>query len=324
MSSNPKAELEEKLKPYVGIDIGPPWVAQVSVNEAMIHHYCAVTGDKNPIYFDAAAAKESVHGGLVAPPTTLDVWSMPGLTPPWVGSEGEAADKQVELHRLLDSYGYTGVVGTNYEQDYVRYLRVGDHLTCTIVIDSISEEKATPLGLGYFITTLWTFRDQDRDVVGRMSFRVLKFKPQQQAAQATETAGAPAKATRMRPPRGHDNAWWWDGVQRGELLIQRCKKCGVLRHPPRPMCGECQSVEWDSVQASGSGTVYSHTILHHPKFPGFEYPVICALIELAEGTRIVSNVVGCEADDVRIGMPVQVSIENVDEEMKLPLFRPVR
>lgn len=324
MSTNPKAELEEKLKAYIGIDIGPAWIAQVKVNDAMIHHYCAVMGDRNPVYFDPEVARDSVHNGIVAPPTTLDIWSMPGLTPPWVGSEGEAQDKQVELHRLLDSYGYTGVVGTNYDQEYVRYLRLGDDLTCTIVIDTISEEKATPLGLGYFITTLWTFRDQDGEVVGRMSFRVLKFKPQQQAAQASPETAASAKATRMRPPMGHDNAWWWEAIQKGELRIQKCKSCGVLRHPPRPMCGECQSVEWESVRSNGEGTIYSHTILHHPKFPGFDYPVICALIELREGTRIVSNIVGCADSDVHIGMPVRVSIENVDDEMKLPLFRPVK
>ena len=69
MSSNPKTELEEKLETYVGIDIGPPWVAQVKVNDAMIHHYCAVTGDRNPVYFDAEVANQSVHGGIVAPPS---------------------------------------------------------------------------------------------------------------------------------------------------------------------------------------------------------------------------------------------------------------
>ena len=89
-----------------------------------------------------------------------------------------------------------------------------------------------------------------------------------------------------------------------------------------PMCGKCQSTKWESVAAKGPGTVYSHTVLYHPKFPGFEYPVICAVVELEEGTRIVSNLVGCDAEEVHVGMPVQLSIENVDEEMKLPLFKP--
>jgi uncharacterized OB-fold protein len=90
------------------------------------------------------------------------------------------------------------------------------------------------------------------------------------------------------------------------------------------MCGKCQSLEWDSVRAAGRGVVYSYTILHHPKFPGFDFPVACGLIELEEGTRLVSNVIDCDPDDVHIGMAVELSIENVDDEMKLPLFRPAK
>jgi len=90
------------------------------------------------------------------------------------------------------------------------------------------------------------------------------------------------------------------------------------------MCHKCQSVEWETQVAKGRGTVYSFTVMHHPKFPGFEYPFVAALIELEEGTRIVSNVVGCEASEVHIGMPVALSIEKVDDQMKLPLFRPAR
>ena len=127
----------------------------------------------------------------------------------------------------------------------------------------------------------------------------------------------------MRPPLAHDNAWWWEGITRGELLIQQCSACGTLRHPPRPMCGRCQSITWGSIAAKGRGQVYSFTVLHHPQFPGYEYPLVCGLIELEEGTRLVSNVVGCAPDEVRIGMPVRLSIEAVDGGMKLPLFRPV-
>jgi len=88
------------------------------------------------------------------------------------------------------------------------------------------------------------------------------------------------------------------------------------------MCGACQSTEWDHVAAKGTGTVYSYTVLHHPKFPGYDYPLVCAVIELDEGTRIVSNVVGCAPADVAIGMRVEVVIEAVDGGLTLPLFRP--
>jgi uncharacterized OB-fold protein len=133
---------------------------------------------------------------------------------------------------------------------------------------------------------------------------------------------APAAAQRMRPVLGHDNKWWWDRINEGELTIQRCKECGTLYHPPRPMCWKCQSLEWDYVVASGKGIVYSYVVVHRPPFPGYEYPLLVAVVELEEGTRIVSNLVGIEPAEVEIGMPVKVSIESVDEELKLPLFRP--
>ena len=139
---------------------------------------------------------------------------------------------------------------------------------------------------------------------------------------AKNSASAAPPARRMRPVLGHDNKWWWDRINEGELPIQRCKQCGTLHHPPRPMCWKCQSLEWDFTVSSGKGTVYSYVVMHRPQFPGYEYPLVAAVIELEEGTRIASNVVGIEPADVKIGMAVKVSIENVDEELKLPLFRP--
>ena len=114
---------------------------------------------------------------------------------------------------------------------------------------------------------------------------------------------------------------WWEGVDAGKFLIQRCKDCGVLRHPPRPMCGECQSVEWDTVESPMKGTVHSFAVIHHPQVPGYDYPLACALIDLDEGVRFVSNVVDCNPADVHIGMKVEGTIEAVDDEMNLPLFR---
>jgi uncharacterized OB-fold protein len=160
--------------------------------------------------------------------------------------------------------------------------------------------------------------------VGTELFRVLKYRPAQPAQAVASAAAAPAKPRRLRPPRGHDNAWWWEGIERGELLIQKCSACGELRHPPRPMCGKCQSLEWETAAASGRGSVHSYTVLHHPQVPGYEYPLVVALVDLEEGTRLVANVVDCKPDAVRIGMRVACSIESVDEEMKLPVFRPAK
>ena len=321
MSQQSKEELERKLAAYVGIETGPPQAAPEPVNESMICHWCEAMGDRNPVYTDPDAARRSVHNGIVAPPTMLQAWTLRGIE--MANPATMQKNKQVDLHQLLSDHGYTSVVATNCEQGYTRYLRPGDRISTTTVIESISQEKATALGIGYFINTRDVFRDQHGEEVGWMTFRVLKFKPHQQPqVQPVQGGAAPAKPTRMRPPLGHDNAWWWEGIKRGALLIQKCSACGTLRHPPRPMCGRCQSVKWETVAANGRGTVYSYTVMHHPKFPGFEYPLVCGLIELEEGTRIVSNVVGCDPDEVQIGMPVVLSIEHVDDEMKLPLFRP--
>ena len=132
-----------------------------------------------------------------------------------------------------------------------------------------------------------------------------------------------SKPQRMRPVVAHDNQAWWDKINNdNQLTIQKCTECNTLRHPPRPMCWKCQSLNWELVPASGKGTVYSYVVIHKPEIPGYTYPLAVAVVELEEGTRIVSNIVGCEAKDVKIGMPVEVSIENVDDELKLPLFRP--
>ena len=323
MSALSKLELEAELKKYVGVETGPPQLAPEPVNESMIRHWCEAMGDESPVYTDAEAAARSVHRGIVAPPTMMQAWVLRGIE--MADPATMARNKQTELHALLSECGYTSVVATNCEQGYTRYLRPGDRVSTTTTIESISEEKATALGIGYFINTRDVFRDQKGEEVGWMTFRVLKFRPHQQPVQAAPAAGGAAPTPRrMRPIVGHDNGWWWEAVARGELLIQKCEACGTLRHPPRAMCGDCQSIEWTSIRPKGTGTVFSHTVLHHPKFPGYEYPLVCAVIELDEGTRLVSNLVGCAPADVRIGMPVELVFENVDDEMKLPFFRPRR
>jgi len=316
-----KQELEAKLREFVGQQSGPPSVGPDAVNEAMIRHWCEAMGDANPVYTDRAAAEKSVHGDLVAPPTMLQAWTLRGMA--MAQPMDPATDGQLSLHALLTSAGYPSVVATNCEQGYARYLRPGDRVISRTVIEAISEEKATALGIGYFIDTRTTFTDQHGEALGWMTFRVLKFKPSQPAAAAAPSASAaPARPRRLRPPLGHDNQWWWEGVAAGELRIQRCQECGTLRHPPRPMCGQCQSIAWDWVVSKGAGAVHSFTVLHHPPVPGYEYPLAVALVDLDEGTRIVANLAGCAPGEIRIGMRVQARIEAADDEMKLPLFHP--
>ena len=320
MSSSPQGNqaFEAKIRAYVGQDEGPPHTCPDAVDEAMIRHWCEAMGDRNPAYVDAEAAKRTVHGGIVAPPTMLQVWDMrgypmhdPSLLPP---------NRQRELHAVFDAAGYTGVVATDTEQEFRRYLRPGDRITARTRIESISEQKTTALGVGYFVVTRTVFTDQRGDEVGSLSFRVLKFRPNQPAARPAAADGAPARPRRIRSPRGHDNAWWWEACDQGKLLIQKCSDCGRLRHPPRPMCGSCQSTRWEGVPASGRGSVHSYTVLHHPPIPGYELPLPIGLIDLEEGTRLVANISGCRPEEIRIGMRVECAFEDVDESMKLPVF----
>ena len=118
---------------------------------------------------------------------------------------------------------------------------------------------------------------------------------------------------------------YWEALQRHELYVQRCRDCGVFRFPPRAVCPACLSsaIEW--VRASGRGTVYSFTVTRQNQAPGFrdELPYVLAIVELAEGPRLMTNVVECAPDGVRIGMPVEVVYDDVTPEITLAKFRPV-
>jgi uncharacterized OB-fold protein/acyl dehydratase len=301
--------LDQRLRAFVGRRTAPPLRARDPVNQPMIRHWCDAVGDANPVYTDPDAAAASRHGGVIAPPAMLQAWTMRGLAreqrPP-----GEYAIGQ--LFALLDQAGFTSVVATNSEQEYARPLRLGDQLTVSGVIESVSDEKRTALGTGRFVTWLDTYRTDDGEVVGTMRFRVLKFRPQPSAAQGR----------RPRPAVSDDTRFFWDGVERGELLIQRCTACGELRHPPRPMCPTCRSLDWDTVHASGRGNVHSFVVPHHPRLDAFPERYVVALVDLEEGTRLVTNLIDVEPEDVRIGMPVELAITEVDDERTLPLFRP--
>ncbi len=177
-----KTSLDEKLQAMVAAAkpvVGPP--ARDPVNLPMIRHWCDAVGDENPVYTDPAAAVQSLHGGIVAPPTMLQAWNMRGLERrPAAGAETRALGP----NELLNQAGYTSVVATDCEQDYRRYLRPGDLLTPESVLESVSSEKRTALGDGYFVTNKTTYRDQNGEIVGEMRFRILWFKPPQRGGGA--------------------------------------------------------------------------------------------------------------------------------------------
>ena len=316
-----KAAFAARLKEFEGKEAGEPEQGADPVNQPMIRHWVEAVGDENPVYTDPEAAARSVHGEIVAPPVMLQAWVMRGVRPrPTSG--GNARDA---LMTLLDDAGFTSVVATNCEQEYHRYLHLGDHLSTTTIIESVSDEKATGLGVGHFVTTRVDYRTDAGELVATMRFRILKFKPgsgRTGRSAAAEKEQERERPLRPRPALTQDNAFWFEGARQHRLLIQRCKQCGSLRHPPRPMCAECRSYEWDVVDASGRGTVYSFVVNHYPQVPAFDYPLAVGLIELEEGTRLVANVIGVEPGDIRVGMPVEVEWVDHDADLSLPAFRP--
>jgi 3-oxo-4,17-pregnadiene-20-carboxyl-CoA hydratase alpha subunit len=315
-----KPALAEKLQEFVGKPYGAGGVARDPVNAPMIRHLTDALGDRNPVYTDEEFARNSVHGGVVAPATALQVWTMPGLA----GRRADPDDAQNKLMRMVDEAGYVGVVATNCEQTYRRYLRPGDLLSVSTVLEDVAGPKKTALGEGFFITTLQTYCDQHGEVVGEMRFRILKFIPAN-VPSAPKEADAPkpreSEGVASLHPPPIDSAFFWEGVEMDELRIQRCASCGRLRHPPRPMCPHCHSLDRDHVVASGHGEVYSFVVHHRPEVPGRAHPFVVALVALEEGTRIIGNVVGAEPSEVCVGMPVQVSFEADERGRKLPQWR---
>ncbi|GHE70710.1 hypothetical protein CP980_17450 [Streptomyces vinaceus] len=285
------------------------------VNRPMIRHWCEAMGDANPAYSGPDA---------IAPPTMLQAWTMGGLS-----GHGDRSSAYDELLALLDRAGCTSVVATDCEQEYLRPLRPGDTVTYDAVIESVSPRKTTKLGTGHFVTTRMDIR-ADGELAGTHRFRILKYAPaapreQKPAAPREQKPAAPREqkpaARRPRPVVNRDNQGFWDGVAEHRLLIQRCAACGTLRFPWLPGCNACASLDWDTVEASGAGTVFSYVVMHHPPFPAFDPPYAVALVELAEGVRMVSNITGVPYDKVRIGMPVRLEFLKADEDLELPVFR---
>ena len=136
---------------------------------------------------------------------------------------------------------------------------------------------------------------------------------------------AEPKAYKKPLPRiDEETRGYWEACARHELYVQRCRNCGTKRFYARAVCPKCLSSDTEWLRASGRGTVYSFTVTHQNQAPGFreELPYVLAYVELAEGPRMMTNIVGCAPDAVRIGMPVEVVFEDVTPEITLPRFRP--
>jgi hypothetical protein len=117
---------------------------------------------------------------------------------------------------------------------------------------------------------------------------------------------------------------FWEACRRHELLIQRCRACGTAQYYPRGVCAHCWSADLAWEPSRGRGTVYTYTVTHRSQAAGFkdELPYVLAWVELAEGLQVLTNLVECDPGHVAIGMPVEVTFEDVTPELSIPRFRP--
>ena len=173
-------EFRQQLSALIGTPVGStgPASGPDPVNQPMIRHWAAAFEDANPVYTDPGFAATTRFGEVVAPPLMLQTWTM---ATPQITGIAERGGSPVESTgagplEVFDDAGFTGTLASNTEFDIERYLRLGETVTASTVIESISPRKATRLGPGYFVTWVTTYVAGSGDVVGRQRFRILKFR----------------------------------------------------------------------------------------------------------------------------------------------------
>ena len=121
-----------------------------------------------------------------------------------------------------------------------------------------------------------------------------------------------------------DTRPFWNAAREGKLLIKRCSGCGRAFFYPRPFCPRCwsESTVWE--EASGRGTLYTWSTVYQNDLPpwGERVPYVAAIVDLEEGPRMMSNVVDCDPDALRVGMPLRVAFREETDEVTVPVFRP--
>jgi acyl dehydratase len=174
--------LRVRLEAWLGKPMGsrPTNVAPDPVNQPMIRHWAAAFEDHNPVYTDPDFAATTRFGGIVAPPLMLQTWTMPTPVITGIAERGGApvASDGGGPIALLDEAGFVGTLASNSEFEIERYLRPGDVISASTVLESVSDEKQTRIGRGYFVTWVTTYVDAAGELVGRQRFRILKFAPE--------------------------------------------------------------------------------------------------------------------------------------------------
>lgn len=173
---------EQRLRALIGKPVGSGGasVAPDPVNQPMIRHWAAAFEDDNPVYTDPERAAASRFGAIVAPPLMLQTWTMatPKITGIAQRGGSPVASEDGGPLSVFDDAGFVGTLASNSEFDIERYLHLGEVISASTVIESISEEKHTRLGPGHFVTWVTTYVADSGEVVGRQRFRILKFRPE--------------------------------------------------------------------------------------------------------------------------------------------------
>ena len=146
----------------------------------------------------------------------------------------------------------------------------------------------------------------------------------------SKAAGEGGRDPEYGPPAiDWESRAYWEGAGRGELVLQRCRACGVVQHRPRGFCVSCMEDQLEHFVASGRGEVYTYSIVHQNQMPKFRnaLPYVVAYVELEEGPQLLTNIVGCDPDTISIGMPVCVDFvptpnEKTGDQLGVPRFRP--
>jgi uncharacterized protein len=294
-------DIQEAIAQIKAAGSSKPRAARDPVNQPMINNWVEAIGDRNPIYVDEAAARAAGHPGIVAPPAMIQVWTMFGL-----GGVRPKDDPLGPIMQLFDDAGYIGVVATNCEQTYHRYLQPGEEVSIGAEMGDVVGPKQTALGEGWFVNQHIVWRVGDEDVA-EMNWRILKFKPRAEAEASQDSVPADLDPdAMMRPSSSRDTAFFWEGVKAHELRIQRLPD-GSLQHPPVPAVWQDKAEPIDYAVAAGLGTVFSFVVHHAPKVPGRTLPFVIALVELEEGVRMLGELRNVDHAKVKIGMPVRAT-----------------
>jgi acyl dehydratase len=247
---NSVLDLFTELAAYAGRPAGPARTAPTAVSETAIYNWCAALGDALPVYTDAAFASEGRWGGIIAPPTMLQTWTMPDrrTTPPSEPGPGEA---EAELIDVLRQHGYHGVVATNSDQSYARPVRLGDTITSQATIVGVTGPKRTAIGEGYFVTTQTAYADAGGEPVGTLMFRAFRYRPEKRHT-----------ATPLAPPQLPSSPTVILGRSTGARTIQTRSRSAVFAGVALPVL---EIPITPTLVVAGSIASGDFNVLHHDR-----------------------------------------------------------